>query len=75
MIPTKHLRERMQERNFNMSDVIAVLENHDRIKPVWNDNVECWNYDFRGRDVDGTELTIRIVPTDDENGIVLVTGF
>ncbi|MGH7826703.1 MAG: hypothetical protein ACREQ7_16210 [Candidatus Binatia bacterium] len=58
-----------------MNDVIAVLENYDRIKPVWNDNAACWNYDARGSDVEGAELTIRITPTDDENGIVLVTGF
>jgi hypothetical protein len=73
--PSKHVRERMRERNFDMNDAIAVLEKPDRIRPRWNDKAECWNYDFRGRDVDGGELTIRIAPTDDETGIVLVTGF
>jgi len=29
----------------------------------------------RGRDHDGNELTIRIAPTDDLKGVVLVTGF
>ncbi len=75
VMPSRHVRERMQERSFDMKDVITVLEKPERIKPVWNDRAEAWNYDFRGRDVDGGELTIRIAPTDDETGIVLVTGF
>ncbi len=74
VIPSRHVRERMQERNFDMNDVIAVLEKPETIKPVWNDRAEAWNYDFRGRDVDDGELTIRIAPIN-ETGIVLVTGF
>lgn len=75
MIPSRHIRERMTERNFDMNDAVAVLEKPDRIKPKWNDKAGCWNYDFRGRDVDGGELTIRVAPTDDDTGIILVTGF
>jgi hypothetical protein len=58
-----------------MQDTVAVLEERRRIKPVWNDIADTWNYDVRGYDLDGNELTIRIVPTDDDTGIVLVTGF
>jgi hypothetical protein len=65
----------MRERNFNMQDTVAVLEERRRIKAVWNDIGDTWNYDVRGYDLDGNELTIRIVPTDDDTGIVLVTGF
>jgi hypothetical protein len=65
----------MRERNFNMQDAVAVLEERRQIKAVWNDIADMWNYDVRGQDLDGNELTIRIVPSDDNTGIVLVTGF
>ena len=73
MRPTRHLRERMRDRNFDMNDVIKVLENHDRVKPVWNENANCWNYDFRGKDFGGEALTIRVAP--DDGAVILVTGF
>jgi hypothetical protein len=75
VLPSNHFRRRMRERNFSMQDTVAVLEERRRIKPVWNDIADTWNYDVRGYDLDGNELTIRIVPTDDDTGIVLVTGF
>jgi hypothetical protein len=65
----------MRERNFDMQDTIAVLEGRERIKAVWNDIAGVWNYDVSGQDLNGNDLTIRIAPTDDETGIVLVTGF
>lgn len=75
VLPSNHFRRRMRERNFDMQDTVAVLEERRRIKAVWNDIAHTWNYDVRGHDLDGNELTIRIVPTDDDTGIVLVTGF
>jgi hypothetical protein len=75
VLPSNHFRQRMRERNFDMQDTIAVLEERKRIKAVWNDIVDTWNYDVRGHDLDGNELTIRIAPTDDSSGIILVTGF
>jgi hypothetical protein len=63
----------MRDRNFDMNDVIKVLENHDRVKPVWNENAKCWNYDFRGKDFEGEALTIRVAP--DDGAVILVTGF
>ena len=75
VLPSNHFRRRMRERNFNMQDAVAALEERRRIKAVWNDIADMWNYDVRGQDLDGNELTIRIVPRDDNTGIVLVTGF
>jgi len=75
VLPSNHFRQRMRQRNFNMQDTIAVLEKRSGIKAVWNDTTDTWNYDVRGHDLDGNELTIRIAPTDDDTGIVLVTGF
>jgi len=56
-----------------MTDVLNVLSKATTVKPMWNTKTETWNYDIPGRDLDGNELTIRMVPTED--GIVLVTGF
>jgi len=64
----------MPKRNFDMNDVIHVLDKAATVKPSWNTKTETWNYDIRGQDIDGNDLTIRIVPTDDHS-IVLVTGF
>ena len=75
VLPSNHFRRRMRERNFDMQDTVAVLEERRRIKAVWNDIAHTWNYDVRGHDLDGNELTIRIVPTDDDTGIVSMTGF
>ena len=60
---------------FRHQDTVATLEERRRIKAVWNDIAHTWNYDVRGHDLDGNELTIRIVPTDDDTGIVSMTGF
>jgi hypothetical protein len=75
LLPSNHFRVRMRERNFDMQDAVAVLEERRKIKAVWNDNANSWNYDVGGQDLDGCDLTIRIAPTDDDSGIVLVTGF
>ncbi|TAJ93124.1 DUF4258 domain-containing protein [bacterium] len=74
-MPSNHFRQRMQERNFDMIDAIAVLENATQVRPAWNRKARCWNYDIRGEDIEGEDLTIRIAPTEDVTGIVLVTGF
>lgn len=58
-----------------MADAIKVLEGAQRVTPTWNDKAQTWNYDIPGRDIEGQDLTIRIAPTDDGAGTVLVTGF
>lgn len=73
IFPSKHIRERMNERHFEISDAIKVLEERKKIKPSWNTNTGTWNYDVEGHDNDGHPLTIRIAVA--EEGLVLVTGF
>ncbi len=76
IFPSRHItRDSMPKRDFDLNDVINVLEKAATVKPVWNTNTDTWNYDIRGEDLDGNDLTIRIAPTDDQTGIVLVTGF
>ena len=62
MLPSNYFRQRMRQRNFDMQDTTAVLEERKQIKAVWNDIDDTWNYNVRGYDLDGNELTIRIVP-------------
>ena len=69
------MRDSMPKRSFDMNDVINVLDKATTVRPSWNTNTGTWNYDVKGRDLDGNELTIRIVPNDDDDRIVLVTGF
>jgi len=69
------VRDSMPKRSFDMNDVINVLDKATTVRPSWNTNTGTWNYDVKGRDLDGNELTIRIVPNDDDDRIVLVTGF
>jgi hypothetical protein len=76
VIPTRHIsQDSMPKRNFDMQDVVNVLSKATTAKPAWNTKTETWNYDVPGKDLDGNDLTIRIVPTDDLTGVVLVTGF
>jgi len=68
-------RQRMKERSFDIQDALRVLENATNARPKWNTKSSTWNYDLSGTDIDGEDLTIRIAITEDDNGVVLVTGF
>ena len=73
--PSRHIRERMRERNFDINDAIQVLENAKEASPKWNAKAATWNYDIPGVDIEGESLTVRIAITEDPREIVLVTGF
>lgn len=73
--PSQHFRQRMRERRFDIHDAIRVLEKATDARPKWNTKLATWNYDLSGTDIEGEELTIRIAITDDDNGVILVTGF
>ena len=73
--PSQHFRQRMKERSFDIQDALRVLENATNARPKWNTKSSTWNYDLSGTDIDGEDLTIRIAITEDDNGVVLVTGF
>jgi hypothetical protein len=63
----------MPKRNFDMNDVIGVLDKPTGVKPSWNTKTETWNYDVKGHDLEGHSLTIRVAVEEDE--LILVTGF
>ena len=75
VFPSKHFRQRMGERNFDINDAIRVLEETKEVRPKWNTSTKTWNYDIPGMDIEGEKLTIRIAIAEDEREIVLVTGF
>lgn len=58
-----------------MNDALKVLCEAKSAKAVWNDRRETWNYDIAGRAIDGEPLTVRVAISEEDNGIVLVTGF
>lgn len=74
VLPSKHFRERMPERNFDLQDALKVLKEASEAKPKWNTNSKTWNYDLHGKDINGEELTIRIA-IEDGGHVIFVTGF
>ena len=73
--PSRHFRQRAQERDFTMQDAFFVLERGAVARtPEWNERTGTWNYDVRGTDIEGEPLTIRIAVVG-ERAIVLVTGY
>ncbi|MBI2538338.1 MAG: DUF4258 domain-containing protein [Deltaproteobacteria bacterium] len=73
--PSQHFRQRMRERNFDIHDAVSVLENAKDARAKWNTKSSTWNYDLSGTDIEGEELAIRIAIAEDDNGLILVTGF
>lgn len=75
ILPSRHFRERGQEKNFAIRDALAVLEGGTVAPtPRWNERTGTWNYDVRGADVEGDSLTVRIA-IEGPCSIVLVTAF
>src|SRR6266508_2744340 len=54
VIPTRHIRQGMRQCNFDIQEVMQVLE-HERVTrhPEWNENHHEWNYDIEGADIEG----------------------
>ena len=50
-LPSRHFRQRMRERNFDMNDALKVLVESRNVKPVWNEKSRSWNYALTGRDI------------------------
>lgn len=75
ILPSRHFRERGQERDVTTQDAFAVLEGGTVAPtPRWNQRTGTWNYDVHGTDVDGEPLTVRIA-VEGLRSIILVTAF
>jgi len=74
--PTPHLRKKMREKNFNMQDVINVIENGEIPKqPEWNEEFSQFRYVVKGKDVEGVELNLVITISIKEEMLTIITGF
>ena len=57
-----------------MSDVLNVFDNGRISKPPeWNEEHEQYNYSITGEDTEGTELTLKIAISEEEDMTTLVT--
>jgi len=71
---TPHFKRRMQLRRILMSDVLNVFNNGRNSKPPeWNEEYEEYNYFITEKDIEGTELTIKIAISEEEDIITLIT--
>lgn len=71
-----HFRERMQQRCFDLQDVVHVLLRSGDYRskaPEWNPEFAQYRYTVVGDDLAGDPLTL--VLAFDESRMVLVTGF
>ncbi len=76
LIPTPHFKKRGRERDFSIQDALEVFRT-GMVSPTpeWNENTNSWNHDIIGTDLEGDELTVRVAPTANKSGLVLVTAF
>ncbi|OGQ01032.1 MAG: hypothetical protein A2026_06750 [Deltaproteobacteria bacterium RBG_19FT_COMBO_46_12] len=71
-----HFKSRMRQRKILISDVVNVFDN-GRISrpPEWNEDYEEYNYFITGEDIEGTELTLRIAISEEEDMVTLITPY
>lgn len=76
IIQSRHMKQRMRTRDFEMSDVLNVLE-HGQMKrpPQRSREHRNWEYDIEGTDIEGESLTIRVSIDDGQEMLTLITGF
>jgi hypothetical protein len=76
VISTPHLKKRMEEKHFDMHDVINIIENGKILKPPeWNEEFGQFRYVVKGKDVEGVELNIVITISTKEEILTIITGF
>ena len=72
-----HAKQRMDERLYEYGldefDVFRVLKKgrREEEKDEWNERLKEWNYAYRGKTVDGTELRVAFALK--PNGVLVVT--
>ena len=55
--PTKHCRDRMQERNVSMDDALNVLLWGKVTEIKYNEEHDSWNSKIVGKDIEGEKLS------------------
>ncbi len=76
VIPTKHLKENMARRNFNIQDVISAIESGIINEgPKWDEDFKEYHYRIEGKDVEGDKLTVIVAISVKDERLTLITGF
>ena len=74
VILKNHAKERMDERSFNIQDIIHVIKNGKiSRKPVWNEKHQNYRYYIKGEDFNGSELEV-VIAFNDKNQIIIISG-
>jgi hypothetical protein len=71
---TPHFKSQMRLRKILMSDVLNVFDN-GRISrpPEWNEECGEYIYFVTEKDIEGTELTLKIAISEEKDMITLIT--
>jgi len=76
IIPTRHFKERMDDRKITMTDVFSAIESGAIAKvPEWNKDFEEYNYFIVGKDNEGEELTIKVAISVEDEILTLITCY
>ncbi len=51
--PCKHAKDRMQERNYSLRDIMHIVAHGTLIKSEFFSDSASWRYLFKGEDLDG----------------------
>jgi pyruvate/2-oxoglutarate dehydrogenase complex dihydrolipoamide acyltransferase (E2) component len=71
-----HLKQRMKERNISIRDVINTVEGGTIVKtPEWKEEYGEYNYFIRGKDIEGTKLTVKVAISEEEEMLTFITVF
>ena len=74
--PTKHSKQRMQERNITMQDVLSAFRNGRVInEPELDIRTNRWKYNITGNGIDAKNITVTTDINEKENFILIITVF
>jgi len=73
---TRHIRERMEKRNFDGNDVKFVIDNGDygKFPPEWDERCGHYKYSAVGPDLQGRRLMVVFMIEENASKIIFVTG-
>jgi len=58
LILSRHAKERMIERGYNLQDVVHILLNGEIVKKEYRDKTGNWSYEIRGYDLENDEGSV-----------------
>lgn len=70
-----HALERMAQRKITRPEVLQILKkgHHEKVKDVYDEMFNSWNYSIRGKTIDKRELRI-VISLDNSTGMIIITA-